>query len=111
MKAESRRMTMPLTLSFLSDALACSRMCNAHASCEHLVLQDTMSSTASHDGQGHAWLTSSGRMLVTPPAGVLVQPVRTRCRQTLHLPVAFSPSAQKGCCSRLHASSPRCLHS
>ena len=28
MKAESRRMTIPLTLSFLSDALACSRICN-----------------------------------------------------------------------------------
>ena len=39
------------------------------------------------------------------------QPARTRCRQTLHLPVAFFPFAQKVCDCHSRASSPRCLHS
>ena len=56
-------------------------------------------------------MPSTAKMLATSPAGVLVLPVRTRCRQTLHLPVAFSPSAQMGCGSHSHASSLRCLHS
>ena len=37
MRAESRETMSPLTLSFLSDALACSKTCNAHAHCKHRV--------------------------------------------------------------------------